>query len=334
VLYDMPPVVHYLYTAGLILIFFAIHVALYQRFISSSLLTFSLVIFFVFLAHFVIKMPATIIINFTLFLACSSLLGMVASYMTELYSRREYFDRHQLAVRNSEILVINTDLEGRIKTRTSELASINDQLAASRHAIIFGLAKIAESRDECTGGHLERIREYSIRIARRLSFFKKYKGYITDEYIADIYESSILHDIGKVGIPDSILLKPGRLDPAEFEVMKTHATIGGDALQSIDKMLKSQTFLSLGIQIAYYHHEKWDGTGYPKGLKEEDIPLSARIVALADVYDALRSERPYKTVWSHEQAREYIVTQKGKHFAPDVIDAFLETEETIIEISK
>ena len=150
-----------------------------------------------------------------------------------------------------------------------------------------------------------------------------YKGYITAEYIEDIYHSSILHDIGKVGIPDAVLLKPGKLTPDEFEVIKGHSLLGGNVLTEIEIKIKGQTFLTLGKEIAYYHHEKWDGTGYPKGLKGENIPLSARLVAAADVYDALTSNRIYKKAFAHEKAREIIMSRKGKHFDPDVADSFL-----------
>ena len=192
-----------------------------------------------------------------------------------------------------------------------------------RIATILGLAKLAEYRDEATGAHLERIREYARIIAQELSSKPEYKGYITPEYIADIYNSSILHDIGKVGIPDAILLKPGKLTPAEFEVIKIHTTLGGDVLKAVEGKIEGQSFLTLGKEIAYYHHEKWNGTGYPHGLAGENIPLSARIVALADVYDALTSKRVYKEAFSHLQAMDIIVKDRGTHFAPDVVDAFM-----------
>ena len=192
-----------------------------------------------------------------------------------------------------------------------------------RIATILGLAKLAEYRDEATGAHLERIREYARILARELAAKPEYKGYITAEYIEDIYNSSILHDIGKVGIPDAILLKPARLTPEEFEVIKIHTTLGGDVLKAVEGKIEGQSFLTLGKEIAYYHHEKWDGTGYPSGLAGTDIPLSARIVALADVYDALTSKRVYKDAFSHFEAMDIIVKDRGTHFAPDVVDAFM-----------
>lgn len=206
------------------------------------------------------------------------------------------------------------------------------KVQSARNATILGLAKLAEYRDADTGAHLERIREYSKVLAEELARKPEYAGYITDDYIDDIYNSSILHDIGKVGIPDSILMKPGKLNPEEFEAVKRHSALGGEALKEVESKIEGQSFLTLGKEIAYYHHEKWDGTGYPRGLKGEQIPLSARIVALADVYDALTSKRVYKEAFSHEEAKQIIVESRGTHFAPDVVDAFLTLEVTFRRI--
>lgn len=213
------------------------------------------------------------------------------------------------------------------KKLESDLLDSYKKVQSARNATILGLAKLAEYRDADTGAHLERIREYAKVLAEELAKKPKYVGYITHEYIEDIYNSSILHDIGKVGIPDSILLKPGRLTVEEFEVVKRHSSLGGDALKTVESKIEGQSFMSLGKEIAYYHHEKWDGTGYPKGLKGEEIPLSARIVSLADVYDALTSKRVYKDAFSHEKAKEIILADRGKHFDPDVVDAFIVHEE-------
>lgn len=208
-----------------------------------------------------------------------------------------------------------------------ELHEYHNNIQNARMATILALAKLAEYRDDDTGIHLERIREYTKIIAKEMAKKPGYIGYITKEYIDDIYHSSILHDIGKVGIPDAILLKPGRLTPDEFELIKTHSTLGGDVLTAIESGIEGQTFLTLAKEIAYYHHERWDGTGYPKGLSGENIPLSARIVALSDVYDALTSERIYKKIIPHEKAKEIIINEKGKHFDPDVVDSFLACED-------
>jgi PAS domain S-box-containing protein len=201
------------------------------------------------------------------------------------------------------------------------------KVQSARNATILGLAKLAEYRDADTGAHLERIREYCKVLAEELGKQPEYSGYITSEYIDDIYNSSILHDIGKVGIPDSILLKPARLTHEEFEMVKRHSALGGDALKAVESKLEGQSFLALGKEIAYYHHERWDGSGYPRGLKGDEIPLSARIVALADVYDALTSKRVYKEALDHQLSRQIIVDKRGTHFAPDVVDAFLAHED-------
>jgi response regulator RpfG family c-di-GMP phosphodiesterase len=207
-----------------------------------------------------------------------------------------------------------------------EILESERNLQMARMATILGLAKLAEYRDKGTGLHLERIRDYTKALAEALAGRQAYKGYITKEYIDDIYSSSILHDIGKVGIPDSILLKPAKLTPVEFEIVKRHSVLGGDILKAVESGIMGRSFLALGKEIAYYHHERWDGTGYPDGLKGENIPLSARIVALADVYDALTSKRPYKEAYTHERARKIIINERGRHFDPDVVDAFVARE--------
>ncbi len=197
----------------------------------------------------------------------------------------------------------------------------------SRRTAILGLAKLAEYRDQDTGAHLERIREYTRMLTRSLSGQSGLQHLITPSFLEDITLSSVLHDIGKVGIPDNILLKPGKLSREEFEVMKMHCIYGRDVLAEARRDSGNVSFLAMGQQITHFHHEKWDGSGYPEGLSTTDIPLAARIVALADVYDALTSKRCYKQAMSHEQAREIIVRDRGSHFDPQVVDAFLEQEE-------
>jgi response regulator RpfG family c-di-GMP phosphodiesterase len=218
------------------------------------------------------------------------------------------------------------------KRLEKDLLESYKKVQSARNATILGLAKLAEYRDADTGAHLERIREYSKVLAEELAKKPEYAGYITPEYIDDIYNSSILHDIGKVGVPDAILLKPGKLTPEEFDVMKRHSALGGEALRAVETKIEGQSFLTLGKEIAFYHHEKWDGTGYPLGLKGDQTPLSARIVALADVYDALTSKRVYKEAFSHQAAKEIIVETRGTHFAPDVVDSFLAHEEDFCRI--
>ena len=201
------------------------------------------------------------------------------------------------------------------------------KLQNARAATILGLAKLAEYRDEGTGTHLERIREYAKLITEELAMNPQCGHHITPEYIDDIYQSSILHDIGKVGIPDAILLKPGKLTEEEFNVLKRHTQFGGDAINAIESQIEGRSFLYLGKEIAYHHHEKWDGSGYPNGLKGEEIPLCARIVAMADVYDALTTKRFYKLAYSHEKSVQIIVSKKATHFDPLLVDVFLHLED-------
>ncbi|MEZ4509339.1 MAG: PAS domain-containing protein [Eubacteriales bacterium] len=199
------------------------------------------------------------------------------------------------------------------------------EISESQMATIFALVKLAESRDDDTGAHIERTASYCSLLAEKARTLPKYENYITDEYITSIYRASPLHDIGKVGISDLILLKPGKLTPAEFAVMKTHVEIGYQTLKNIDKKYQNNAFVQMGLDITRYHHEKWDGSGYLSQLKGEQIPLSARIMALADVYDALRSKRVYKPAYTHEKAVEIIQEGRGNHFDPELVDLFLES---------
>lgn len=204
----------------------------------------------------------------------------------------------------------------------------------SRDVIIFSLAKLAESRDPETGVHLERMREYCRVLADHLSNHPSYADYIDGDYVLSIYQTSPLHDIGKVGIPDDVLLKPGRLTEEEFEVMKTHASIGAETLGAALQQFPDAEFLKMAYDIALTHHEKFDGSGYPRGLSGQDIPLCGRILALADVYDALTTKRTYKEAYCHEVARDIILEGRGSHFDPDVVDCFLEKEDEFIAILK
>ncbi len=219
-------------------------------------------------------------------------------------------------------IILQSSMLSSIKKQTKELIIINERLSITQDVTIFALAYQAELRDEETGKHLERTSRYVELLARELSKLPNYREYLTKSYIDDLVKAAPLHDIGKVGVPDSILRKPGKLDKKEFNIMKRHCEYGSKILEVANKRLGFQSFLKIAIQIVRYHHEKWDGQGYPYGLKGEDIPLSARIMALSDVYDALRSERYYKKGISHEKAVEIILSEKGKHFDPDIVDAF------------
>jgi putative two-component system response regulator len=196
----------------------------------------------------------------------------------------------------------------------------------TREVAIFALAKLAESRDPETGAHLERVRSYCRIMAQHLAGLEKFRDQIDAEYIRLIYLTSPLHDIGKVGIPDSVLLKPGRLSDQEFAIMKTHAMIGAETLGAALRTFPGVKFLEMGRDIALAHHERYDGTGYPDGLAGDQIPLCARIVALADVYDALSTKRVYKEAFSHNIARSIILEGRGAHFDPDIVDAFIQNE--------
>lgn len=229
--------------------------------------------------------------------------------------------------------IMEKDLTERVKLER-KLAESFDQLKQTQSAAILGFARLTEYRDKNTGKHLERIREYTRVVATALAELPQYRNYISDEYIEDLCLSSILHDVGKVGIEDSILKKPGKLDPNEFKRIKDHTKFGGDALSEADSHITKESFLTIGKEIAYYHHEYWDGNGYPKGLKGKTIPLSARIVALADVYDALTSDRSYKHAMTHEEAVEIIKSESGTHFDPDIVNVFLENQEVFKRINK
>ena len=202
----------------------------------------------------------------------------------------------------------------------------------SRDLVIFAISKLVESRDYETGHHLERMRHYTTIISEYLYDQKLYPEIVNPSFIDNIYLTSPLHDIGKVGIPDHILLKTDRLDDQEWEIMKTHTIIGYDTLMATANHQIKTDYLQMGAEIALSHHEKYDGTGYPQGLAGEQIPLSARIVALADVYDALVSKRVYKNAYPHEVSRSIIVKSAGKHFDPVIVEAFIACEDKFVEI--
>jgi len=218
--------------------------------------------------------------------------------------------------------VMEQDITDRVALE-DELKSSLEEIKKTQSATILGFARLTEFRDGDTGSHLERIREYTRVLGTFLQESSPYEDYINNEYLETLTLSSTLHDVGKVGIEDRLLLKKGLLEEDEFTAMKQHAFLGGEALARVDEVLETRSFLTMGKEIAYYHHERWDGTGYPEGRKEEEIPLSARIVALADVYDALTSKRPYKEAWSHERAVEEIKKARGKQFDPHIVDVFL-----------
>jgi putative two-component system response regulator len=200
------------------------------------------------------------------------------------------------------------------------------KISETQLSTIFAMSKLAESRDPETGEHLERMREYCRILSVALGKLPRYARVIDDRFVDTIYAASPLHDVGKVGIPDGVLLKPGKLTEREWVIMRTHPMIGAQTLLQVNREYPGNMLLQVGMQIAGGHHEKWDGSGYPFELKGEEIPLVARILALGDVYDALTSKRCYKDAFTHDASRSIIVEQRGRHFDPEVVDAFLATE--------
>ncbi|MDQ5905517.1 MAG: cyclic di-GMP phosphodiesterase [Pseudomonadota bacterium] len=215
----------------------------------------------------------------------------------------------------------NEYLEAEVSKRTREVDAIQD-------VTILAMASLAETRDSDTGNHIRRTQFYVKALAEKLQNHPRFSHYLTAHNIAMLYKSAPLHDIGKVGIPDRILLKPGRFEPEEFEIMKRHSALGRDAIEYAERSLGTNVeFLSMAKEIALSHHEKWDGSGYPEGLAGDDIPISARLMAVADVYDSLISRRIYKEGMSHEKALSIMLEGKALHFDPDIVDAFVEIQD-------
>jgi response regulator RpfG family c-di-GMP phosphodiesterase len=225
----------------------------------------------------------------------------------------------------SRLSQINRGLEAQVAHRSAALLR-------SRDAVIFGLAKLAESRDGETGEHLERIAKYTEILARQVSKTQTPGG--DEAWVQTLASTAVLHDIGKVGVPDAVLRKPSSLTPEEREIIEKHPFIGGDTLMEIKRRWGDDPFLVTASQVCFGHHERWDGTGYPFGLIAEHIPLAARIVALADVYDALTSERAYKDAMPHSQAKQMITDASGTQFDPMVVQAFIEVEPQFKDVAQ
>ncbi len=227
--------------------------------------------------------------------------------------------RSQLLVRRARMWLQdqNHSLEAEVARRMRENELIQ---AASIHA----LAHLAETRDNETGNHIARTQSYVRLLATRLTNHPRFRGILTPTYIETVARSAPLHDIGKVGIPDSILLKPGKLTPDEWEIMKTHTILGSHAITLAEKDINSSLdFLTHAKEIVRWHHERWDGSGYPDGLSGEKIPVAARLMALADVFDALISKRVYKEAYPFSEVRKIIASERGRQFDPDITDAFM-----------
>lgn len=216
----------------------------------------------------------------------------------------------------------------------ADINSYVKKISETQMETIFSLAKLAQSRDDDTGKHLERVQQYCYVLSQKLSQDSPYADLIDDNFINNIVNASALHDIGKVGIADAILLKPGRLTPEEFAEMKKHTVVGQQTLEDVHSKFGNNSFIEMGMLIAKYHHERWDGNGYPDGLKGEEIPLAARIMAIADVYDALGTKRVYKDAFPQDKCIEIIREGRGTQFDAIIVDAFLEVADTFYRIRK
>ncbi len=238
---------------------------------------------------------------------------------------RKPYDEEELQLRIHRLL----NLPVRAPSPDEQLAQ---QALTARSLVIRALADLAATRDNETGFHLKRIEKYTGVLALAAAKSPRYADQIPETLLETIAEVSVLHDIGKVGIPDSILKKPGKLDPHEFAIMKTHTTLGAETLEKVRESFPEQTFLDLALQITHFHHERWDGTGYPKGLAGEKIPLAARIVGIVDVFDALTTPRVYKPAFTLQKTLEIMKEGRGTHFDPTLFDLFLECLPRFAEI--
>lgn len=242
--------------------------------------------------------------------------------------------RNQLEKANAELRENESKLEQMVHERTSQLWQRSEEISLIKDATILALSSLAETRDNETGNHIRRTQRYIRILAVALQDNQRFRDFLSDENIELLHKLAPLHDVGKVGIPDRILHKPGKLTAEEFEIMKTHTILGGNAIAAAENEVNIQShFLRIARQIAVGHHEKWDGSGYPFGLAGDDIPIPARLMALADVYDALTCNRVYKSAIGHDEVEQIIVEGRGKHFDPDVVDAFLAIKEEFILIA-
>jgi len=252
-----------------------------------------------------------------------------ADYITKPFHLREIQARvktHlQLRAAHLELKQYNRELQRMVEEKVKEI--LESQLST-----IVAISKLVEYHDIETGQHIERVQMFCKILALSLKDFSPHGLSVDDEFVETIYWAAALHDIGKVGIPDNILLKPNRLTPSEKEIMKSHTIIGARALEEVQRKYPRNKFLNMGIEIARWHHERWDGKGYPDGLSGEEIPLSARIMALADMYDALRAKRPYKPAFGHAETVEAIKAEEGHALDPTIVEAFLKVEESFSQI--
>jgi response regulator RpfG family c-di-GMP phosphodiesterase len=252
--------------------------------------------------------------------------GLNKTFMLSLLQRFENRSLlQQLTVQRAKIEEARDQLEQKVRERTAQLQRRNDEIVAIKDTTIMALSSLAETRDNETGLHLRRTQNYVRTLAIHLRDHPRFNDFLTAENIEMLYKIAPLHDIGKVGIPDKILHKPGKLTEEEFKIMKNHTLLGGNAISGAEGLtnVRNSPFLRVARQIAIGHHEKWDGSGYPFSLSGDNIPIPARLMALADVYDAMLSRRVYKSAMSHDEVVAAIIKGKGNHFDPDVVDAFV-----------
>jgi len=246
-------------------------------------------------------------------IASATVLARIKTHLALLNSRQTLEQQNKL-------------LEDKISERTKEIELTQD-------AAIYSLSMLAEARDQETGEHIQRTQKFVKALAKQLQLQPKFSEVLDDKTIELLFKSAPLHDIGKIAVPDHILQKPGPLTAEEMVEMQKHTLYGGDAIKNAEKLSGSTSFLKFAREIAYSHQEKWDGSGYPEGIKEQQIPLSARIMAIADVYDALVNKRVYKPAFSHQDAVDYITQQSGLHFDPELVDAFIEIKADFEQIT-
>lgn len=327
------------YYAGLNLIFIGLCVFIPVRFwyvIFHSTMIYLLYLLMVFLFN-EIENPGLFFTN-NMFVLATLAIMVVGSHINYHLRLREYLLRIDLDRLRQQLEKYSQGLEIKVKKKDEdliqkvrELRNRQARLIDTQKASIFGLAKLTESRDKGTGEHLFRIQVYCNLIAQECSKQDRHREVLTEAFITDLTDSCVLHDVGKVAIPDEVLLKPGRLSDQEYETIKSHTVLGRNVLEAIEQRLGDEAFLSLGRDIAYSHHEHYDGTGYPQGLKGEAIPLAARIVAVADAYDAITSNRCYRHSLPHQEAVRRIIQASATQFDPFVVDAFLQVQEQICQ---
>jgi len=252
-------------------------------------------------------------------------------YITKPFDIREVelrvYTHLKLLRLQQNVNAYNEQLRQLVQKQYSQILKEKENVAKSQIAMIVALAKLADCRDNDTGDHLERVKFYCQSFSKVLADHEAYQNEIDEIFITTIMHASVLHDIGKVGIPDYILCKSSGLTDEEFIIMKTHTKIGANTIGSIVKQYPNNRFLIMAMEMAFSHHENWDGSGYPLGISGKKIPLCARIIAICDVYDALRAKRSYKNTLSHKEACTIIACERGKRFEPFMVDLFLDNHE-------